>query len=242
VLIQKERAYAEVYNDLDGDMVNFFRVVQDPETRAQLIELCLLTPYAREEFELAWQPTDNKVERARRTVIRAQMGFGSAGATKGKTGFRIDSKRDYGTAMDLWAEYPENIRQVGERFSRVLIENRDALEVMQQHDATNTMHFVDPPYVFDTRVMTHHIYYKHELDDAGHLKLLDCIKTLKGFVAISGYDSELYRDNLSGWDIHTTQARISANRGAKLRTECLWINQACTEALKAAERQQRMFG
>lgn len=99
VLMQKPPAYAEVYNDLDQDMVNFFRVCRDPATRAQLMAECVMTPYARDEFDLAWQPADDQVERARRTVIRAQMGFGSAGATKGKTGFRIDSKRDYGTAM-----------------------------------------------------------------------------------------------------------------------------------------------
>lgn len=80
VLIQKPRAYSEVYNDLDGDMVNFFRVVQNAGLRNRLIESLVMTPYAREEFELAWEPTDDSLERARRLIIRAQMGFGSAGA------------------------------------------------------------------------------------------------------------------------------------------------------------------
>ncbi len=101
VLMQKERAYAEVYNDLDGDIVNLFRVLQLEETREQLTRLLVLTPYARGEFDRAWEPTADPVEQARRTIIRAQMGFGSAGATKGRTGFRIDTKRQYGTAQAL---------------------------------------------------------------------------------------------------------------------------------------------
>lgn len=96
VLMQKPRSYAEVYNDLDGDIVNLFRVLQDPMSWAALFEAVVLTPYARQEFERAWEPAEDPVERARRTIIRAQMGFGSADATKGITGFRIETKREYG--------------------------------------------------------------------------------------------------------------------------------------------------
>ncbi|MFL9610196.1 DNA adenine methylase [Methylobacillus sp. Pita2] len=242
VLMQKPPAYAEVYNDLDQDMVNFFRVCRDPATRAQLVAACVMTPYARDEFDLAWQPADDPVERARRTVIRAQMGFGSAGATKGKTGFRIDSKRDYGTAMALWAEYPDNIAQVGLRFAGVLIENRDACDVMRQHDAASTLHYVDPPYVFATRQIERgRTYYRHELDDEGHVRLLEALKQLEGYVVLSGYDSVLYREHLAGWEMHYTDSRIAGNRGGKVRTECLWLNPQCSAALRAEAPQQRMF-
>lgn len=88
VLLQKPRAYAEVYNDLDGDIVNLFAVLRDSGSREQLIEQLVLTPYSRADFENAWEPTENKIERARRVCVRAQMGFGSAGATKGVTGDR----------------------------------------------------------------------------------------------------------------------------------------------------------
>lgn len=79
VLLQKERCYAEVYNDLDGEIVNVFRVMQSPELRDRLIEMLRFTPYARAEFALAWEKTADQVEAARRVIIRAQMGFGSAG-------------------------------------------------------------------------------------------------------------------------------------------------------------------
>ena len=153
MLLQKERSYAEVYNDLDGDIVNFFQVLRDSSSRQKLLDAVMFTPYARAEFETAWEETADPVERARRTAIRAQMGFGSAGATKGETGFRIDTRRAYGTAQHLWAEYPQAIVAAGQRFQGVLIENRPALEVMRQHDAPDTLHFVDPPYLHGTRVL-----------------------------------------------------------------------------------------
>ncbi|MBU1978162.1 MAG: DNA adenine methylase, partial [Gammaproteobacteria bacterium] len=229
----KPRAYAEVYNDLDGDVVNFFRVLRDPDQCAELQRQIALTPYARAEFDLAWEPAADPVESARRLCIRAQMGFGSAGATKGVTGFRIDTKRAYGTAQHLWLEYPDAIRAVGERMSGVLIENRTAIEVMAAHDAPDTLHFVDPPYVLSTRVLqgSGRGYYRHEMTDGDHAELLDALRGLRGMVVITGYDNDLYRSSLQGWGSSSTSARISAGRGAALRTEVLWMNEACANAL-----------
>jgi len=101
VLMRKPRSHGEVYNDLDGTIVNVMRVLRDPVLCDRLVEALTLTPYARDEFALAFEHTDDPVESARRTFIRAEMGFGSAGATKGTTGFRIDTKRNYGTAMQI---------------------------------------------------------------------------------------------------------------------------------------------
>ena len=234
VLMQKPRSYAEVYNDLDGDIVNLFRVLQNPESRSGLVERLVLTPYSREEFELSWETTEDPVERARRTVIRAQMGFGSAGATKGVTGFRIDTKRQYGTAQSLWAEYPESIAEVGQRMTGVLIENRPAIEVIRAHDAPSTLHYVDPPYVHDTRYKgaSNGRYYRHEMDDVEHRDLLRSLLELEGMVALSGYPSDLYMDMLSGWTHYTTSARISAGRGTASRTECIWLNPACVDRVQ----------
>ncbi|TDV54436.1 DNA adenine methylase [Pseudomonas graminis] len=231
VLMQKPRSYAEVYNDLDGDIVNLFRTLQDTTTRAALTERLLLTPYSRAEFELSWESTDDPVERARRTIMRAQMGFGSAGATKGVTGFRIDTKRQYGTAQSLWAEYPDSIAEVGRRLAGVLIENRPAIEVITAHDAPTTLHYVDPPYVHDTRYRgaSNGRYYRHEMDDAEHRKLLSVLLELEGMVVLSGYPSELYSELLPDWSCYSTSARICAARGTANRTECIWLNPACVD-------------
>ena len=202
-------------------------------TRAQLIEAVTLTPYHRDEFEQAWEPTGDAIESARRLCIRAQMGFGSAGATKGHTGFRIDTKREYGTAQQLWAYYPSAIAEAGQRLSSVLMENRPAIEVMQAHDAPSTLHFVDPPYLHSTRVLqaSKAGYYRHEMTDDDHIELLQVLLELDGMVVLSGYPSELYDSLLSGWETRSTDARISAGRGTAIRQEVVWLNPACTQAL-----------
>ena len=232
VLLRKARAQHEVANDLDGDVVNFFRVLRDPGLRADLIEACRLTPYARDEFIAAYEPTDDPLERARRTAIRAAMGFGSAGATKATTGFRTDTRRKYGTAQHNWAAYPAALGAIGERFEGVLIENRDAIAVMQDHDDADTLHFVDPPYVHESRVMRSGGGYRHELDDEAHQALLQALQRVDGMVVLCGYASDLYDRALSGWERHETSARISSGRGTGLRTEVVWLNPACSAALQ----------
>lgn len=102
VLIQKPRSYAEVYNDLDGEVVNLFRVLRDPELCLRLQEACYLTPYSRDEFSAAKAPATEPVERARRMVVRVCMGFGSAAGAGRNSGFRCDSRRKYATAAHLW--------------------------------------------------------------------------------------------------------------------------------------------
>lgn len=226
VLLQKPRSHGEVYNDLDGDVVNFFRVLRDPEQRSRLQELLTLTPYARDEFDLSWMPTLDPIEQARRLVIRAQMGFGSAGATKGSTGFRIDTKRPYATAQHEWARYPHRLSVIGERFTGVLIENRQAIEVMEAHDAPTTLHFVDPPYMFHTRRMQSggRGCYRHEMTDADHVDLIDALHKLVGMVMLAGYDNQIYNELLPGWTKVSTQASISSRRGSGSKHEVMWMS------------------
>ncbi len=226
VLLQKPRAYAEVYNDLDGEIVNLFRVLRNEDNRNKLIEQLVFTPYSRDDFQEAWEPCDDSIEKARRLIIRAQMGFGSAGATKGITGFRIDTKRAYGTAQALWVTYPNHLAIVGERLSGVLIENRPAIQVLQDHDDCETLHYVDPPYVHNTRYSgaKNGRFYRHEMSDKDHEELLKVLLDLEGKVIVSGYPSELYNDYLAEWKRVDTTARISSGRGTDTRTECLWIS------------------
>ncbi len=226
VLLQKPRAYAEVYNDLDGEIVNLFRVLRNEDNRNKLIEQLVFTPYSRDDFQEAWEPCEDSIEKARRLIIRAQMGFGSAGASKGITGFRIDTKRAYGTAQSLWVTYPNHLAIVGQRLSGVLIENRPAIQVLQDHDDSETLHYVDPPYVHDTRysgAKTGRVY-RHEMSDHDHEELLEVLLELEGKVIVSGYPSEIYNDYLAKWKRVDTKARISSGRGTDTRTECLWIS------------------
>lgn len=241
VLIQKPRAYSEVYNDLDGDMVNFFRVIQDPGMRQQLVQACVFTPYAREEFDLAWGASTDPVERARRLIIRAEMGFGSAGATKGTTGFRIDAKREYETAQHTWAQYPSRLAALGQRMSGVLIENRPALDVIAAHDTPETLFYVDPPYVLETRNRRNGGAYRHEMTDADHAALLERLRDVRGMVLLSGYLHPLYERHLSGWERREKVARISGGRGTETRIEMIWMNPALSRTRRNRQLQLQGF-
>jgi DNA adenine methylase len=226
VLLQKPRSYGEVYNDLDQDVVNLFRVLQVERLAAQLLNKLMVTPFARDEFELAYIETDEPVERARRLIILSYMGFGSNGHSRlNRTGFRANSNRSGTTPAHDWANYPTRLPAIIERLRGVVIENRDALAVMAQHDGPDTLHYVDPPYLRETRSSSMHRVgcYTHELDAEGHQRLLAFLRTLNGMVVLSGYPHETYEVACDGW----RRIEIGAHAdGALDRREVLWINPA----------------
>jgi len=231
VLMQKARSYAEVYNDLDGDIANVFLVLRDPPLREKLIDLCVMTPYSRDEFIKCNQQSSDSVEQARRTLFRAEAGFGSGGASGYNTGFRSDSKRAYSLAAHIWARYPERIAAFGSRLTGVIIENRPAIDVITRNNGPQTLFYVDPPYLHDTRKLANGPVYRHEMTDEQHHDLVVALLSVDGYVVLSGYDNELYNDMLPGWGQHSKSARISAGRGTGIRHEKIWINPACSDAL-----------
>ena len=232
VLLQKPRSYSEVWNDLDDEIYNLMRVVRDRESREKLIEMLVLTPYSRHEFELAFTPSEDLIEAARRVIILAQMGFCSAGATKGATGFRSDTQRDYGTASHLWAQYPDGLASIGRRLAGVMIENRPAIDLIRDQDSPETLFFVDPPYVTSTRIMkAGSRYYRHEMTDDDHTQLIETLKNVAGMVVLSGYDNPQYQSMLCDWECHSTLSRIAARHGGATREESVWLNPACSHAL-----------
>lgn len=217
VLMRKPRAYAEVYNDLDDDVVNLFRVLRGDDAQ-RLVDQITLTPFAATEFFGAYEPSEDAVERARRLVVRSFMGFGS-NATHRKSGFRSNSNRSGTTPARDWVNYPDALAAIVERLRGVTVTNRDAMEVMAGHDGPETLHYVDPPYVFATRDAGSD--YAHELTDDQHRDLLAFLRTLKGRVMLSGYPCDLYDSALYGW--HRIERAHLAD-GARERTEVLWTN------------------
>lgn len=226
VLMRKPRSYAEVYNDLDGEIVNVFRVMRDPEQCRELKIALTLTPFAREEFELSYKPSDEPIEQARRTIYRTFAGFGS-NANARLTGFRSNSNRSGTTPAHDWANYPEQLEAFCERLGGVVIENRDAFLLIPQHDTRETLFFVDPPYVAETRDSGRD--YTTELSYSDHVALFCTLKKVEGMVVLCGYPSELYSDLYRDW---TCISRDAMADGARKRTECLWINRAAQDRLQ----------
>lgn len=233
VLLRKQRSYAEVYNDLDGEVVNLFRVLQNEAAADKLKRLLELTPFAREEFKIAYKPAKDAVERARRLIIVSFMGFGSNGHnTSASTGFRANNNRAYSTPCDDWFRYPDALDALVARMRRVIIESKPALEVIVSQDSPETLHYVDPPYVHSTRdAASKQRDYRFEMSDDDHRALAGVLLNVMGRVVISGYACQLYDQELfPRW--HRVERAALAD-GARKRTEVLWINEAAWRAGKA---------
>lgn len=223
VLLRKPRSFAEVYNDLDGEIVNLFSVVRD--NGLALKRSVELTPFSRVEFDLSFEPTTEPIEQARRTLVRSYMGFGgnlSRPTRSGRvqrTGFRDYSRKNRGsTPAQDWMHWPISLPAIIQRLQGVIIERRDGCEVMLKHDGPETLHYVDPPYVHETRSQATN--YRHELDSDEHRRLAEVLNTLRGAVMLSGYDSPLYNDLYRDWQRVTRGAFAD---GARPRTEVLWL-------------------
>lgn len=227
VLIRKPRARAECLNDLDHDIVNLFRVLRDAAQAAALVRSIELTPFARTEFVASYAPTNDPVEQARRLVVRSFMGFGANGASGQSTGFRGLSDRSGTTPAHDWANYPPALRAVVARLRGVVVENRPALDLIRDHDRyPHTLMYVDPPYLAETRGRDQR--YRHEMDDAAHGALLDCLLACRSMVVLSGYRAPLYDDALKDWRRVDRKALAD---GARARTESLWLNPVAAERM-----------
>lgn len=228
VLLRKPRSYSEVYNDRWGVVVNVFRVLRDKGMAQDLKRQLELTPFARDEFrqctEEQMASTADPVERARMTILRSFAGFGSASSNAGHlTGFRANSNRSGTTPAHDWANYPAQIERFVERLRGVVVENKDAISVIQQHDSPQTLFYVDPPYPHSTRQLRQrNEVYACEMTDDDHRALAETLHGVRGMVIVSGYPCDLYdRELYPNW--HRTQRRAHGD-GAVDRVEVLWMS------------------
>lgn len=238
VLLRKEPAYAEVWNDIDDDLGNLFEVLRDPFQAARLIELVALTPYSRREFLASYAESADPVEKARRLIARSFMGHGATAANRERsTGFRCDTRRSYSTPSHNWSKYPRAVAAVAERFqSGVVVEQRPALEVIARFDSRETLFYIDPPYPHEARSPKRvrgelSSSYRHELTGGGHAELLAMLRQCQAAVVVSGYPSEIYDRALAGW---RRVERGAWADGGNARTEVLWLNPRCVAGLAGA--------
>jgi len=224
VLLRKERSEVEVYNDLDGEIVNLFRVVR--ENGKELSRLLFFTPYSRNEFIKSFEPSDDPLEQARRTVVRSFQGFGSGyiTATKGSKcarpeyGFRIGWRCRGNKPHTNWCHVSNTVMEVIERLQGVVIENTSFQNIIRKNDTKETLIYADPPYLAAERDKGKD--YKHELSIDEHIELSQILNKVSGPVIVSGYQSKLYQDLYRGWRVEKC---ISQTAGNTKRTEVLWI-------------------
>lgn len=225
VFFNKKPSGTETINDIDGNVVNLFKVVRD--SADELAKVIELTPYSREEYRNCYESVGDEIELARRFLVRTWQAFG--GKTYCSTAWAHDRTNTV-FRPKYWCNLPERLIAIVERLKMVQIENMDALELVDLYNRENTLLYVDPPYLKSTRTQLH---YKHEFSGTEeHEKLLDLCKRHKGHVIISSYENELYNIKLDGWEKRSMRTATNAAGSA---VETVYLSPSIT-------RQISLFG
>jgi DNA adenine methylase len=230
VFFNKSPSPLETINDLDGDVVNLFRVIRDqPDELARLV---YWTPYSREEYYASYDMEGaDELERARRFLIRCWMGQGPK--MNARTGWRSVMKSTDPQPSKQWVDVSNRIISHAERLKGVQIENQPALQLLERYKLPDVLIFADPPYVLETRSGS---IYRYEMSNYDHMKLLDALDDHPGPVILSGYAHPLYDDRLKHW--HRVTKTSLAQRG-KITEEVLWINPVAAASIE--HRQLSLF-
>ena len=259
LMVRRPPAPVEAYNDLNGDLVNLFRALQSPRRFRVLKRRLLFTPYSRQEFAealrvLAEEKDPN--ERAWAFFTAQNQGFSGTAKSVGNWSRVFVSCRGMAKSASRWLGRLGYLDAWHRRFMRVQIDQRDALDVLRYWDSPETLFYLDPPYMAQSRAKGNTNMYAHEADDAHHAALLDLLPSLQGAVVLSGYDAPIYRQlDDAGWErrefktaCHAAgRTRNSGLQGAGSalalvpRTEVVWRNQHCLEMERRALPQLELW-
>ena len=227
VLINKEPSSVETYNDIDGEVVNFFKTLRDKNE--ELIKAISLTPFSREEYNLAIHG-DIKgidcVERARRFYIKARQtrtGLAQTASLGRWANCKDTSRAGMSGVVSRWLGGIEALDSIAQRLIRVQIENRPAIDILRLYDSERTLFYCDPPYLHETRGDSK--AYGFEMSDVQHLEFSKAVNECKGMVAVSGYDhptmDKLFKPGK--WK-KTFGLKKTIHSTKDTRTEVLWTN------------------
>ena len=241
VLIKKEKSRYEIYNDVYSDIVNLFCVLRNEYLSKELFKVLKRTPYAEDEYNLAYEQTDDPVEKARRLIIRSTFSFHPSGIFKKNAFSFTPSKnlRNGGVKNAKLLRLPKKIGELHQRFKSVIITNRPAINLIKSKhfNRPNALFYLDPPYV--TKVSKASVLYDNNYTESDHIALLKQADNLQSMVAISGYDNDIYADLLTKWkkvEINMPYrfdptSKRGENLQRKKTIECLWLNPVLIENL-----------
>ena len=214
----------ETYNDIDSELVNFFRTLRDQGS--DLIKAIGLTPFSREELALACTPATNlsDFERARRFFVRARQTRTGLAQTSSQGRWAhcvLTSRAGMSGAVSRWLGSVEGLSEITQRLLRVQIENAPAIDVIRRYDTSDTVFYLDPPYVHSSRGDTS--AYAYEMTDDDHIELAYVLHSLRGRAILSGYRTELYDNLYSDWQ-RVDAAERNCHSVRQPRQESAWLN------------------
>lgn len=221
LLFTKSHSDIETVNDIDSDITNLFKCIQEDAER--LAKIVATTPFSREIYDVQFEILNNNVctepyERAAGFLIKCWQGHGFR--TNGyKVGWKNDVQgRESMYALWNWYRLPVWIMEIAERLRKVQVENKPAMEVIERFNYENVFMYLDPPYILGTRSGKQ---YKYEMTDSEHEDLLKLVLKSKAKIMISGYESDMYNNYLSGWHKEYFQS-CAEHHGT--RREVVWMN------------------
>lgn len=224
VLLNREPSPVETYNDLDGELANFFKVLRD--TPDELVRQLAFTPFSRIEYVLSCSSPNgiSELERARRLFVRVAQGFGNIpNGTPGRWGYVItQSRNDMGGRVSSFYGKLDGLGMIAKRLLRVQLEALPALDLIGRYDHEETLFYVDPPYSPDICYVG--MAYRHVMTIDQHRELIASLMACKGRIALSGYDSPGYAEALKGWHITRAPMKYVSSSNGKSRQEVLWTN------------------
>ena len=226
VLINREPALVETYNDIDSDLTNFFETIRNSGTSDALLKAIALTPFSREELARACTAESglDSVERARRFFVRARQTRTGLAQTSSEGRWAhcvLTSRAAMAGAVSRWLGSIEGLSEVVQRLLRVQIENAPALEVIERFDSPDTLFYLDPPYVHAERGDAS--AYGAEMTDEDHIELAELLLRSDGRFAVSGYRSDLYDDLFSSWRRVDADTKL-CHSVRQPRQESMWMN------------------
>lgn len=232
ILLNRRRSEVEVYNDLNDDLVNLFRVVRDPLMGPEFEAMVDATLYSRAEFrravDIVLSSSVSPLDRAWATFVIHNQGI--SGKLHRSYGNWARSRESDINSRRWWGKY-DRLNQIRHRMEHVQIESRDALHVIETWDGPETTFYLDPPYVLETR--GGRSYYAFEQPIEHHEQLVELLLEIQGCVVLSGYDHEVYEPlSEAGWTVDaysksavTAVAEVGGTKPG--RVEVVWRNPRC---------------
>ncbi|WP_333000178.1 DNA adenine methylase [Vibrio vulnificus] len=226
VLLGKRPAKVEVYNDLNKKMVSLFRILSCPKKTSELKRLLEYTPYSRDEFNACRAQVDqttNEIELARQMIVIQRQSHGGLGK---QWSYCVDAPAaGYSASVRKFHAGIERLSDVSHRIRRAQIENLPWKQAIQRYDRPETLFYLDPPYVPDTRINGK---YEHEMTIEEHMDMVDSLLDIEGKAVLSGYAHPVYEPlEAAGWKRIDIEVIATSSKTRTKRTECLWISPSC---------------
>ena len=222
-----ESGVSEVVNDLNRELMNFWKVMQNGESFQQFKRVVEAIPFSQSQ----WKEADLRMAPRGELDVKAAVAFFVRCRQSRAGGFktfapltRRRTRRCMNEQAAAWLNCVEGLSDVHERLRCVVVLCDDALKIIQQQDSKQTLFYLDPPYVHHTRSTTN--AYLHEMDESDHVELLQTIQKCQGRVILSGYSNKLYDQVLCDWNRHDRQVdnKVSSSNTKRIMTESLWCN------------------